>query len=78
MIENHQAKLLWDFKIHYNKVVVANQPDIVGVGKQEKMAVVTDIKIPSYSNIVKKEHKKLASLEVMASIKSNSCYLLIF
>ncbi|XP_037546862.1 zinc finger protein 385D-like [Nematolebias whitei] len=42
-----------------NKMVMANQPDIVVVNKQEKTAVVINVAIPSYCNIKKKEHKKL-------------------
>ena len=42
-----------------DKIVVANQPDTVGVNKQEKKVVVVDVTIPSESNIRKKEHEKL-------------------
>ncbi|TWW57282.1 hypothetical protein D4764_07G0000010 [Takifugu flavidus] len=48
---NKQAKILWDFQIQTDKLVVANQPDIV--------VVVIDVAIPSDSNIRKKEHEKL-------------------
>ncbi|CAI5667744.1 unnamed protein product [Oreochromis niloticus] len=40
-------------------MVVANQPDIVVVDKQEKTAVVIDVAVPNDSNIRKKEHEKL-------------------
>lgn len=49
MIENDCAKILWDFEIQTDKMVVAIQPDIVVVNKKEKNAVVVDIKIPSES-----------------------------
>ena len=42
----------------HNKLVIANQPDIVLVDRQEKKAVVVDTIVPSDSNIKKKEHKK--------------------
>ena len=59
MVENHQAKILWDFKIQTDKLVMANQPDIVVVDKHRKRAAVIDVAIPSDSNIRKKEHEKL-------------------
>lgn len=50
---------LWDFQIQTDKMVMANQPNIVVVDKQQKTAVVVDVAIPSDSNIKKKEHEKL-------------------
>ncbi|TWW59398.1 hypothetical protein D4764_06G0009280 [Takifugu flavidus] len=59
VLENKQAKILWDFQIQTDKMVVANQPDIVVVDKHQKTVVVIDVAIPSDSSIRKKEHKKL-------------------
>ncbi|TWW73485.1 hypothetical protein D4764_15G0008790 [Takifugu flavidus] len=59
VLENKQAKILWDFQIQTDKMVVANQPDIVVVDKHRKTVVVIDVAIPSDSNIRKKEHEKL-------------------
>uniref|UniRef100_A0A096M1X3 Uncharacterized protein n=1 Tax=Poecilia formosa TaxID=48698 RepID=A0A096M1X3_POEFO len=39
--------------------VMANQPDIVVVDKEQRKAVVVDVAIPSDHNIRKKEHEKL-------------------
>ncbi|TWW75426.1 hypothetical protein D4764_13G0000880 [Takifugu flavidus] len=36
VLENKQAKILWDFQIQTDKMVVANQPDIVVVDKHQK------------------------------------------
>ena len=54
-----QAKILWDFHIQTDKMVVVSRPDIVVVDKSEKTAVVLDVAIPSDNNIRKKEHEKL-------------------
>ncbi|XP_076740510.1 uncharacterized protein LOC143418686 [Maylandia zebra] len=59
VVENDRAKILWDFQIQTDKMVVANQPDIVVVDKQKKTAVVIDVAVPNDSNIRKKEHEKL-------------------
>lgn len=40
--ENKQAEVLWDFQIHTDKMVMANQPDILVVIKQQKKAVDVD------------------------------------
>lgn len=59
MVENEQAKILWDFQIRTYKMVVTDQPDIVVVVIQQKKAVVKDVEILSDSNIRKKEQEKL-------------------
>ncbi|TWW53461.1 uncharacterized protein LOC130519722 [Takifugu flavidus] len=59
VVENEQAKILWDFQIQTDKMVVANQPDIVVVDKHQKTVVVIDVAIPNDGNIRKKEHEKL-------------------
>ena len=57
VIENEQVMILWDFKIQIDKLVLANQPDIVVV--DQRTAVVIDVAIPRDGNIRKKEHEKL-------------------
>ena len=52
VVENDQARIMWDFQIQTDTLVTANQLDI-----GQKKAVVTDVAIPSDSNIWKKEHK---------------------
>ncbi len=43
LVENDQAKILWDFKIQTDKLVMANQPEIVLINKQQNMAVVIEV-----------------------------------
>ena len=57
--ENNRAKVLWDFSFQTDKQVLANQPDIVVVDKEQKKAVVIDVAIPADANIRKKEHEKV-------------------
>ena len=59
VVENDQAKILWDFQIKTDKLVMANQPDIVLIDKKQQKAVVIDIVIPSDSNIWRKDHEKI-------------------
>ncbi|XP_051920732.1 uncharacterized protein LOC127600296 isoform X1 [Hippocampus zosterae] len=59
VVENDRAKVLWDFQIQTDKIVMANQPDIVIIDKGQRKAVVVDVAVPSDGNIRKKEHEKL-------------------
>ena len=56
-IENDRAKILWDFLIRTDKMVVANQQNIVVVNKREKKGEVVDVAIPTDSTT--KKHEKL-------------------
>ena len=42
-----------------DKLVMADQPDIMMVDKHQRTAVVVDVAIPSDGNIREKEHEKL-------------------
>ena len=46
-------------------MVLANQPDIVVVNKQEKKAIVVDVAIPRNSNTRNREHEKLEKYHVL-------------
>ena len=56
-------KILQDFQFQTDKMVVANQSDIVVVNKPNMKAVVVEVTIPSDSSIMKKEHEKLAKYQ---------------
>ena len=59
VVENTEAKILWDFYIQTDKHVLANQPDIVVVDKKTKTATIIDIAVPNDSNIANKEKEKI-------------------
>ena len=59
VVENDRTKILWDFQIQTNKQLMTNQLDNVVVDKLQNKAIVTDVAIPSDSNIENKKHKKL-------------------
>ena len=58
-MENNRAKILWDFQIQTDRQLLASQPDIMVVDKDQKTAVMIDVALPSDSNIRKKECEKL-------------------
>ena len=43
VVENEDAKVLWDFKIQVDKFTEARQPDIILVRKKKKECVIIDI-----------------------------------
>lgn len=59
VVENNQAKLPWDFQIQTDKVLMANQPDIVVADKQRRKVVIIDVAIHGDSKIREKEDKEL-------------------
>ena len=58
LIENDKAKIGRDFQIQTDRIVVANQLDIMVVDTQEKKAAGVDVPIPSDSNVRKKEQER--------------------
>ena len=62
-MEKNCAKILWDFQIQTDKMVVANQLDFVVVDKRDKKAVVVDVAIPRDSDIRKRNMKSLRNTE---------------
>ena len=63
VIENDQAKSLWDFQIQTDNMMMANQPDILVVDKRDKKAGVVDVTIPRDSDIRKRNMKSLRNTE---------------
>lgn len=59
LVQSGGAKMPWDFQTQTDKLVMANQPDIVAADKQKKEAVVIDTAVPSDDNIRKRGLKRL-------------------
>ena len=60
VLENEQAKILWDFSIQTDRSIAANRPDIVVRNKKEKTCLLLDISIPNDKNTSVKTYEKLA------------------
>lgn len=59
MLENDRPKILWDFQIQTEKiVVVTNQPDFVVINEQQRTPIVINVAIPNHRKMWKKEHEK--------------------
>ena len=70
-----RAKVLWDFRFQTGRQLLANQPHVVVIDKQQKEAVIVDDAIPADSNNRKKEQEKIEKglkekLEEMWKVKT--------
>lgn len=68
VVENNHGKIMWDFQIQTEKLVIANHPNIVLVEKQRKMAVVIHVSLPSDSNVRRKEHENTQGRESCSGV----------
>lgn len=53
MLENNRVKILWDFQVQTDRIVMLNYADIVVVDKEKRKAIVV--------HIAKIQHKTLSS-----------------
>lgn len=62
LVENNRANILRDFKFRTVKQLLASQPDVVVVDKEQKRAAAKDEAIPSDSNSIGEEHKRSGNI----------------
>ena len=58
VLENQQAKILWDFSIQTDHRLDHNKPDIVLIKKEEKECLIIDVACPFDTRIKSKEAEK--------------------
>ena len=59
VVENKQAKILWDFPVQTDIQMPHNRPDIILIDHQEKTGFIIDIAVPRDENIKDKEMEKI-------------------
>ena len=59
VLENENAKLLWNFNIQTDHTIKHNKPDLIVYDKKGKKIFIIDIAIPNDYNVVKKRAEKL-------------------
>ena len=59
IVENDQAKLLWDYGIRTDRIIRANRPDLTLIDKEKKRVTLIDVSVPWDSRIEEKEREKL-------------------
>ena len=64
-MENDEVKVLWDFNVESDHVIVHRRPDIVVLEKKEKNALLIDIAIPGNVRVAEKEEEKLMKYQCL-------------
>ena len=59
MLENEEAKILWDFTIQCDHLIQSRRPDIVVVEKRKKGCKIIDIAVPNDVRVGNKEQEKV-------------------
>ena len=55
VLENEDYEILWDFSIQTDHVIEARRPDLVLVGKKERICKIIGFEVPGDSRIEEKE-----------------------
>ena len=58
--EGNDTNILWDFRIHTNRLVKANRPDIIVKDHKKKTCLLIDMTVPSDRNTSLKEYEKIS------------------
>ncbi|XP_067939842.1 uncharacterized protein [Watersipora subatra] len=71
--ENDHAKILWDLYIRTDKHVLANQPDIVVVDKENRKATLIGIAVPN-DHIIAREEKEMVEKNHLLGEDIEKCW----
>ena len=59
VVENENAKVLWDYGIRTDRVIRAHRPDLTLIDKTEKKVSLIDVAVPWDSRVEEKEKEKM-------------------
>ena len=62
-MENTEVKILWDFNVETDHVIVHRRPDIVVLEKKEKKALLIDIAVPGDVIVEEKVEEKMTKYQ---------------
>ena len=65
-LENHKAKLVWDFEFRLRKTTTARRPDLILELKEQKKIWICDMACPQSINIEEKRTEKLTKYRQLA------------
>ena len=66
MMENDEVKILWDFNVKSDLVIVHRRPDIVFIEEKEKNALLIDIAVPGDDRVEEREEEKVMKYQCLA------------
>ena len=58
VLENDTHKLLWDFNIQTDHLILARRPDLIIINKKKKICKIVDFAVPADHRIILKESEK--------------------
>ena len=59
VVEDENAKLLWDIDVQCDDIIEARRPDLIIVGKKTKDAIIIDVAVPGDCRVHGKENEKV-------------------
>jgi len=59
VVENENAKILWDMRIQTDKVLAHNKPDIVIINKGKRLCTIIDVTCPFDTRVLDGEREKI-------------------
>ena len=57
VLENDTHKLLWDFDIHMDHLILARRPDLIIINKKKRICKIVDFAVPADHRIKLKERE---------------------
>ena len=58
VLENDSHKLLWDFNIQTDQLILARRPDLIIINKKKRIGKIVDFGVPADHRINLKESEK--------------------
>ena len=58
VLENNTHKLLWDFEIHTDHLILTRRPDLIIINKKKTICKIVDFAVPADHRIKLKEGEK--------------------
>ena len=78
VLENNTHKLLWDFDIHTDHLILIRRPDLIIINKKKSTCKIVDFAIPADHRIKLKEcEKKDKCLDLARELKKLCCMKVI-
>ena len=64
VLETDKTKVLWDFNIQCDHVIEARRPDIMVVGKEDRVLEIIDVAVPADCRVNGKESEKIEKYQL--------------
>ena len=69
VLENDSHKLIWDFNIQSDHLILARRPDLIKINKKKRICKIVDFSIPADRINLKESEKKAKYLNLARELK---------